>query len=51
MIVGASGQEGNTRNSTEMILIFYLQVLQVLFIRKSSQGGTHRLFEIPSLEN
>lgn len=51
MIVGASGHEGNTRNSTEMILIFYLQVLQVLFFRKASQGGTHRLFEIPSLEN
>lgn len=42
MIVGATGQESNIRNSTELILmLFYLPVMQVLFIRKSSQGGTH----------
>lgn len=42
MIVGATGQESNIRNSTELILmLFYLHVMQVLFIRKPSQGGTH----------
>lgn len=41
MIVGATGQD-NSRNSTEMVLmLFCLQVKQVLFIWKPSQGSTH----------